>query len=87
MPIVASLFTYLRTTRNLIELNLGSNKLGDAALTKLSEVFQDNSCRLKKLGLQNCNVTSIGISVLFQHLRINNYLTSLNLNNNNLSGV
>ena len=30
-----------------MELNLGSNKLGDAALTKLSEVFQDNSCRLK----------------------------------------
>lgn len=39
MPVVSGLYNYLRTTRNLIELNLGSNKIGDAALTKLSEVF------------------------------------------------
>lgn len=87
LPIVSGLSKYLKTTRNLIELNLGSNKIGDAALTKLGEVFQDNSCRLQKLGLQNCSVTAAGVGVLLHFLRINNYLRSLNLNNNDLSGT
>ena len=86
MPVVSGLSKYLKKTRNLVELNLGSNKIGDAALTKLSEVFQDNSCRLQRLGLQNCSLTSAGVSVLLHYLRINNYLKSLNLSHNNLSG-
>ena len=48
------LSTYLRTNRNLVELNLSNNKLGDDALLKLSEIFVDNKCHLKRLELQNC---------------------------------
>ena len=43
---VEHLTRYLSSTKNLLELNLGSNKLGDLAMGKLSEIFLDNSCCL-----------------------------------------
>ena len=46
VPAIEHLGTYLTTNVNLLELNLSNNKLGDAALGKISEIFKDNKCHL-----------------------------------------
>ena len=40
------LSTYLKSSRNLLEINIGSNNMGDETLIKFSEIFQDNTCHL-----------------------------------------
>jgi len=62
VTVITSIFEYLRTTKNLLELNLSSNKIGDQAIIKLSETFEENTCHLQKLVLQNCKLTHIGTS-------------------------
>ena len=37
---------YLTINRNLLELNLSNNKLGDAAMGRMKELFIDNKCHL-----------------------------------------
>lgn len=39
IPAVENLAAYLMTNRNILDLNLSNNKLGDAALGKISEIF------------------------------------------------
>lgn len=37
---------YLRKNKNLLELNLSNNRLGDASLAKLADVFEESRGRL-----------------------------------------
>jgi Ran GTPase-activating protein (RanGAP) involved in mRNA processing and transport len=39
---IENLTPYLRKNRNLLELNLSSNRLGDASMGRLAEVFEEN---------------------------------------------
>lgn len=43
---IEQLTPYLSTTRNLLELNLSNNRLGDAAIAKLSKIFLENMCHI-----------------------------------------
>ena len=65
---------YLASTRNLLELNLSSNRLGDLAMAKLSEVFHNNSCQIQRIGLQNCQITAHGAGQLFEGIRMSLHL-------------
>ena len=86
VPAVEHLASYLNSNRNLLELNLSNNKLGDTGLGRISEIFNDNKCHLQRLYLQNCEFTALGASQLFESIRLNSYLRNLNLSHNDLSG-
>ena len=83
---VDGMINYLKTGRNLLELNLSSNRIGDQALTKMSQMFEENSCRLQRLILVKCKISSQGAGDLFYSLRNCTHLQVLNLSENNLSG-
>ena len=85
-PVMEAIQPYLRKTRNLLELNLSNNRIGDCALTRLSEIFKDNSSRLQRLSLANCELTSASMSSFFIGVRSSTHLRSLNLSHNDLSG-
>ena len=76
---IEHLSNYIITSKTLVELNLGNNGLGDAAISKLGQIFNDNKCHLQRLGLQNCQITANGASALFEGIRLNMYLKHLNL--------
>lgn len=84
--LVESIYQYLRLGRNLIELNLSSNRIGDEALKTLSETFEDSSCRLRRLILRNVKITATGVGSLFYSIRCNTRLSDLILSDNDLSG-
>ncbi|XP_063046042.1 NACHT, LRR and PYD domains-containing protein 3-like [Engraulis encrasicolus] len=72
---------------HLIELYLGSNKLGDSGVKQLSNLLRNEDCKLQKLGLRGCNMTKDGcVSVLTSNP---SHLTVLDLSKNELgdSGV
>lgn len=67
-------------------MNLSDNHIGDSGISELARIFTDNAPRLIKLTLANVNATSTSIGKLLYSLKSNNFLTHLNLENNDLSG-
>ncbi|XP_051781734.1 protein NLRC5-like [Erpetoichthys calabaricus] len=70
----------------LTELELSkNNKLGDSGARQLSEGLRSDNCKLKKLWLSDCGLTSACCSALSSVLSSpNSQLTELDLNKNNL---
>uniref|UniRef100_A0A8C1XSP6 NACHT domain-containing protein n=1 Tax=Cyprinus carpio TaxID=7962 RepID=A0A8C1XSP6_CYPCA len=73
----------------LTELDLSEDKLGDLDGEKLSALLMDSHCKLKKMKLNNCELTEKSCSVLATVLSSKTTLKELNLNNSRLldSGV
>ena len=75
---------YLRLGKNLIELNLSHNKLGDASLSKLAIPIGENVSSLKRLFVVNTRVSAKGAGDLFYALKSNSVMEMVDLSNNNL---
>ncbi|XP_078266270.1 NACHT, LRR and PYD domains-containing protein 12-like [Rhinoraja longicauda] len=90
------LASVLVANRTLQELNVSSNRMGEAGLRILSVALKDSRCRLQKLGLNNTSTFDFGmmgsyseetgVEVLCDVLRSPNCtLTCLELASNNLT--
>ncbi|XP_048051929.1 NACHT, LRR and PYD domains-containing protein 12-like isoform X2 [Megalobrama amblycephala] len=82
----AALTSALRSNSHLRELNLSDNKIGDEGLTLLSDGLKDPHCKLEKLTLYDCNITSEGCAALTSVLRSNSHLKELGLSQNKIGG-
>ncbi|XP_026134572.1 NACHT, LRR and PYD domains-containing protein 12-like [Carassius auratus] len=82
----AALTSALRSNpEHLRVLNLSKNKLGDLGVVLLSDVLQNLHCKLEKLWLRDCGVTSKGCAALTSALRSNpEHLRELDLIGNKL---
>nr|XP_044995263.1 ribonuclease inhibitor [Jaculus jaculus]XP_044995268.1 ribonuclease inhibitor [Jaculus jaculus]XP_044995274.1 ribonuclease inhibitor [Jaculus jaculus]XP_044995283.1 ribonuclease inhibitor [Jaculus jaculus]XP_044995293.1 ribonuclease inhibitor [Jaculus jaculus]XP_044995302.1 ribonuclease inhibitor [Jaculus jaculus]XP_044995308.1 ribonuclease inhibitor [Jaculus jaculus] len=69
---------------SLQELDLGSNKLGNAGIAALCPGLLGPSCKLKTLWLWECNITAEGCRDLCRVLRSKSNLKELSLANNEL---
>uniref|UniRef100_H2ZSP9 NACHT, LRR and PYD domains-containing protein 3 n=1 Tax=Latimeria chalumnae TaxID=7897 RepID=H2ZSP9_LATCH len=85
----ADLSSVLSTNPILIELELKNNKLGDSGVNLLSIGMKDPTCKLQKLGLGQCDLTTGCCGDLSSVLSSSSNLRELDLRNNNLgnSGV
>ncbi|XP_078061934.1 uncharacterized protein LOC144487736 [Mustelus asterias] len=79
----------LSTNRSLIDLDLGSNNLGDSGVKLLSVALRNPDCKIQELGLQGNNLTDSCAEDLASALSTNRSLIDLNLGYNKLgdSGV
>ncbi|XP_078059765.1 NACHT, LRR and PYD domains-containing protein 3-like [Mustelus asterias] len=79
----------LSTNRSLIDLNLGSNNLGDSGVKLLSVALRNPDCKIQKLDLRGNALTDSCAEDLASALSTNRSLIDLNLGSNNLgdSGV
>ncbi|XP_078059407.1 NACHT, LRR and PYD domains-containing protein 3-like [Mustelus asterias] len=79
----------LSTNRSLIDLNLGSNKLGDSGVKLLSVALRNPDCKIQKLDLYGNALTDSCAEDLASALSPNRSLIDLNLGYNKLgdSGV
>ena len=81
---ISELSSLLKST-NLYEIKLANNNLSDKTAQELGVYFYRGYCHLSKLDLSYNKLTSVGWSFLFQALKLNPFLTHLNLEDNNLS--
>ncbi|XP_078506271.1 ribonuclease inhibitor-like isoform X2 [Lissotriton helveticus] len=88
-PCGADLSSAISTSRCLTELDLSCNTLGDAGLIHLCEGLKHPGCKLWKLWVKHCSLTSTCCAELSSALAINQSLTELGLSGNELgdSGV
>ncbi|XP_048018280.1 NACHT, LRR and PYD domains-containing protein 12-like [Megalobrama amblycephala] len=82
----AALASALRSNSHLRDLNLSKNKIGGPGLTLLSDGLKDPQCKLEKLWLSYCDITSEGCAALASALRSNSHLRDLNLSGNKIGG-
>nr|XP_021505201.1 NACHT, LRR and PYD domains-containing protein 12 isoform X4 [Meriones unguiculatus] len=85
----AGIATVLQINTCLRELDLSFNDLGDRGLWLLGEGMRHQACRLQKLWLDSCGLTSKACEDLSSILGVNQTLSELYLTNNALgdSGV
>lgn len=76
----------LSQSKAIQELDLSDNNLGDPGMEEIARIYQQNANRLMKITLKNIQATSVSVGKLFFALKGNNFLTQLNLENNDLSG-
>lgn len=71
---------------NIEDLNLSNNKISDAGCKSLADllVYNDFSCKLKRLDISKNDITFKGINGIFLAVRYNPTLTSLNCEANPL---
>ncbi|XP_039187175.1 ribonuclease inhibitor-like isoform X2 [Crotalus tigris] len=73
----------LTTNQELIELNLSNNELGDAGVDALCKGLLNPNCKLQKLWLRNCNLTTACCEKL-RSVVSKSSLTELHLGDNSL---
>ena len=56
------------------------------ALKRFCGLFEENSCILERLNLNNTKISLIGAEMLFDSLKHNSHLCELDLSDNDLSG-
>uniref|UniRef100_A0A672QYI7 Uncharacterized protein n=1 Tax=Sinocyclocheilus grahami TaxID=75366 RepID=A0A672QYI7_SINGR len=85
----SALATVLRSNSSLKELDMSNNNLQDSGVKKLQTGLENTNCTLKKLRLNNCELTEKSCSVLATVLSSKTILKEMNLNNSRLldSGV
>lgn len=72
----------LMESESLQEIRLSSNNFTDSWINDISLFFYGNKWKLRKLDLSNNKITCKGATKLFQSLKNNEYITHLNLENN-----
>ncbi|XP_054828618.1 NACHT, LRR and PYD domains-containing protein 3-like [Eublepharis macularius] len=84
-----NLSSALSTDQSLSELDLENNAIEDLGIKILSAGLRHPKCRLEKLGLDRCEITSSGCGDLSSVLSTNQSLKELYLGNNKLedSGI
>ena len=73
---------------DLKELNLGTNKIGNEGAEFIAQMLSggfDGYCTVIKLDLSDNDITTTGLSKLFDALRINSQVNNLNLKKNHFS--
>jgi len=81
------LHNYLSTGKNLLELNLSNNSICDSGIQKITGLFAQNMCTVKRLFLKQIKMTTAGADSLFDSLKHNAHVEVLDLTGNDLSGA
>ncbi|GAB1296385.1 NACHT, LRR and PYD domains-containing protein 1a [Apodemus speciosus] len=81
------LFSNLKFTRNLEELDLSGNPLSYSAVQSLYQALRQPDCQLKTLWLVDCGLTSTYCSLLASVLSARSSLTELDLQLNDLGDM
>ena len=79
-----SLLKQVLDLKNISQLNIQSNDLGDENMSIISKYINDKKIPLKKLQLQSNDIGPEGSIAIAELLKNNNYLTSINLAGNPL---
>ncbi|XP_060118391.1 NACHT, LRR and PYD domains-containing protein 3-like [Heteronotia binoei] len=79
-----NLASTLSTNQSLTELFLEHNTIGDSGIRLLCAGLRHPNCKLKKIRLTNCNITSSGSGDLSSVLSTNQTLKDLGLDGNKL---
>ncbi|XP_072495658.1 ribonuclease inhibitor isoform X2 [Notamacropus eugenii] len=80
----SSIGSVLQANSSLTELSLANNELGDAGAQMILKGLQSPTCKIQKLNLQNCNITSTGCELIPVLLRTKPTLIDLQLSDNHL---
>jgi len=75
----------LLNSSNIQEIRLSNNQLTDVSVQELGYFFYRGQCQLQKLDLANTELTSAGVGILSHALKLNPFLTHLNLELNDFS--
>ena len=81
------LHNYLSTGKILLELNLSNNSICDSGIQKITGLFAQNMCTVKRLFLKQIKMTIAGADSLFDSLKHNTHVEVLDLTGNDLSGA
>ncbi|XP_059818189.1 NACHT, LRR and PYD domains-containing protein 3-like isoform X2 [Hypanus sabinus] len=79
------LVSALSTNHSLMELDLGSNKLGDSGVKLVSAALRNPECKIQKLWLDKVSLTDSGAADLVSALSAKPSLTGLSLGYNSLT--
>ncbi|NXM39955.1 RINI inhibitor, partial [Gymnorhina tibicen] len=74
----------LRNKSSLMDLSVGDNKIGDAGLALLCQGLMHSSCKIQKLWLWDCDLTSASCKDLSRLISTKETLTEISLIDNNL---
>ena len=79
-----SLLKQVLSLKNISQLDIQSNKIGDQNMSFLLKFIKDNNIRLKSLKLQSNFIGEIGSRAIAELIKDNKYLTFMNLSSNPL---
>jgi Ran GTPase-activating protein (RanGAP) involved in mRNA processing and transport len=79
-----SLLKKVLSLKNISQLDIQSNKIGDQNMSILLKYIKDNNIRLKSLKLQSNLIGEIGSKAIAELIKDNKYLTFMNLSSNPL---
>ena len=79
-----SLLKQVLSLKNISQLDIQSNKIGDQNMSILLKFIKDNNIRLKSLKLQSNFIGEIGSRAIAKLIKDNKYLTFMNLSSNPL---
>ncbi|KAI1237979.1 Ribonuclease inhibitor, partial [Lamprotornis superbus] len=74
----------LRNKSSLMDLSVGDNKIGDSGLALLCQGLMHPSCKIQKLWLWDCDLTSASCKDLSRLISTKETLTEISLIDNNL---
>ena len=79
-----SLIKHILSLKNISQLDIQSNKIGDENITKILKYIKDNNIRLKSLKMQSNLIGTKGSLAISDLLKNNKYLIFINLAGNPL---
>ena len=77
---------FLKQSKNILELKLCGNKLGDEGSSVLANILEGPQTSLQKISLAQLDMTHVGFSNLMKAIKSNPALVSIDASENRLDG-
>ena len=80
---IKAIYEYLKKNQNLRQIILNNNFLSEKSCVVIKKMLEDSNVHLKNLSLEGCQIKSYAI-LIFEGLKKNTILDSINLADNNI---